>query len=271
MKQVLVTIVIIGAWLGVVFAQEPWEGYDEQWVKRNAVDRLKVLNRAVAHFEKAVHYFKAGELKQAERYAQDALKVEPYFSESYLLLAALYQQKGNEKKSAAVRKKEEKKFPRISILTERKYLNHNIERLSKRYTPSTVLNRIVFYLLFLVGYGIIIFLISTSGLLTTWSMRMRGLVRNVRTGEDERPDVVIGEFVGDHKEKPLPWYWLVLIYSVPFAVALGICLLCGARTVKDIVIYTVLPAVFIDVVIWKLFFSDDDSDALPPRKSPMMQ
>ncbi len=250
--------------IGLVYAIDGWREYDEQWKKRNPTVRLEILNRSLKHYTKAYYYFENGDLGNAERLAHDALKVVPQFAEAHFLLAKIYDLKGKEKKAEKHRKKGEELASSHSILKERDYLIGNLDRLMENYAPSHALNRIVFYLLFIAGYFIIIFLIISSGFLSSVSMKIRRMSRLIKEDEEKKADLVVGDFPGEDNEKPLSWYWKIVIYGAPFLLCYFVSLLFGAQTKKDIIIFTLLPGLLISVLIYKIFFSDDDFS--PPSK-----
>ena len=265
----VVFLLILSIDIGLLYANENWDEYDEQWNKRDPAVRLEILNRSIKHFTKAVDYYKRGDFNAAERFAHDALKVVPQFAEAHFLLAEIYDTKGKIKKAERYRGKGDRFSSFPSILKERDYLINNLERLKEQYTPSFALNRIVFFLLFIAGYCIIIFLIMTSGILTNIAMKIRGVARIVKEKKEEEPHIVVGEFVGEDKEKRLSWYWKLFIYTMPFVFCFCVSILFGAQSIKDIIIFTFFPGLFITVVIYKLFFSDDDFG--PPQRFPGMR
>ena len=262
-------LLILSVDIGLLYADEDWAAYDVQWKHRNPAVRLEILNRSLKHFQNALSYVKHDDLGTAEQYAQDALKVVPQFAEAYLLLAEINKIKGKARKAKGYQKKAHSFSSSVSIIKEREYLLNNLERLQGQYTPSRTLDRLVFFLLFIAGYGIIIFLIVTSGLLTSVSMKVRRMTRLVGERKEQGTHIIVGDFPGEEKETLIPWYGRLIIYLVPFLLCFGVSILCGAQTKRDIFIFTFFPGLFIAVILHKLFFSDDDF--IPPQKFPSAQ
>ncbi|MBU1862223.1 MAG: hypothetical protein KKH94_00960 [Candidatus Omnitrophica bacterium] len=249
-------------------ANNEWEEYDTQWVHRNPQARLTVLERALKHYQTALSYINKEDFQQAERFAKDALKVIPEFGECYLLLADIYTHKRKDTRAQSYKIKGERLLEERAVLEEIKYLRLNIERLTEHYKPSRTLDRIVFYILFLAGYAIVIFLIITSGFLTNLSMKYRRMVRFTKERKEKRADIIIEEFPGDEKESMLPWPWKVAIYAAPFVFCYLVSIICGARAIQEVMPLTFLPGLLIAVIIHKMFFSDDDL-SMPPRMPRM--
>ena len=266
-NTLFVAALIIGIQLfwGTLFgAQMTWEEYDRQWIKRNPETRLTILNRAFGHYQKALSALRNGDLTIAETWARDALKVEPEFAEGYFLLADIYDQKGKTKRATKYRIKGEKFTDRPPIIQERAYLEQNLERLKANYQPSQMLNRIVLYLFLLVAYGVIIFLIISSGLFTSFSMGARHAIRSMKEKKEKGGSVVIGTFHDERQDPLFSWPFKLVIYTLPFLVCFLITVLCGAVTKKEVFLFTFFPGLLIDVLIYKIIFSDDDFQ--PPQR-----
>lgn len=267
MKWMFLIICIgITCFSGIVSAQINPEEYDKKWIKRNPQSRLEVLERSFKHYLRALAAFQRKDFQEAEIAATDALKVVPEFKEAYELLAAIAEARNQTKKAERFFEKAIERMEPYSILEEREYLHNNLERLKQNYKPSYMLNRIVFYLLFCVGYAIILFLLSTSGVLTQCGMFFRRIIRKKEEskGKEDMPNLIVEEFPGDREESASSFWVYGIVYIVPFVLCFSVAYFAGARTLKELSLFTILPGVVILVVLYKLFLGDDEG--MPPRK-----
>jgi len=259
----VVSSLIGGLFCLCVNAQDSWQEYDEQWIKRSAGTRLDILNRAIEHYAAARAYFERGDFSNAKIRAKDALKVVPTFKESYELIAAAELGVGRERNAKTYQEKALKYEGTLSVIDEFQYLAKHIDRLRALYKPPQMLNRLVFYMIAIAGIAIVIFLITSSGIVDSAAMGFQHLTRSTKEQEEEGSDIIIGKFADD-EEPPFPWWIKPVIFSIPFGICYLIVMLCGADTIKDVLVFTLGPGIIIDILIFILFFKDDDM-MLPPR------
>lgn len=257
----VVFIAVFAGHISGVLAEEAFYEYDNLWIKRNAAARLTVLERAVNHYATAVRFYEAGDYTAAERFAKDALKVEPRFPEAVLLRALIYEQKGNNEKSLALQEKAASMRDDMfgPVLEECRYLQDNIERLKALYDPPVLYTKIVFFLLLSFGMTIFFAVLVSTNFFMAFAMRMRQVLRIMRSPKDESSTtVIIDRFPGEDPEVKIAWPVYCIAYGLCFAFAFGIVSIFDFDTPKEMVFYGFFTGSILSFLVYHIFFNENE-------------
>ena len=238
--------------------------YDRQWIRRSAQSRLQIVNRAVTHYARALQHYKRMNLDEADRFAKDALKVEPEFPKALLLRSLILEEKGSYRKAEQLAEKSRRVTEELemNVLDEQRYLSENIERLMEIHDPPQTYKRIVLFLLFSAGISFIMLLLAASGLFTAFAMSVRRLF-HLRPRTPEPPtqqDLLIGPFPGDEEESRIPWYVHFFIYSFCYLFCFVVTYIIHVPTIIEFVLYSLVSGSILSFLVYHIFFSDTVQD-----------